>query len=357
MEDSECAVCHQHTPKTRVHYGGVSCYSCRAFFRRNTQREEVPPCKERGECDITYTDRKLCTACRYKKCLRVGMAPCLVLNEDDKRIRFKKHHEKKKEELNNFKNLEATENQISCQRFEKNAIDTLIDSEIKQEEEEEEDDENQAQNYTQAFLTIQQYRAECLRQIRASVLEESNIKEPSDGIKTEYSPLPNQLENPEATDEHLEKPKPNIHEITKKYTVKAESNQRFRQLLELSHKAAIYAKLQDTEFPTISQYGFPASVMPKMENENRATDFSSSEEENEMNKEEPDVGTVSFKKVYLASRNPEQEGEERLENKYHHKKFRTYPEQEDISTAVVENRKRKSVIVRGPNCKKNYSPS
>jgi len=28
-----CGVCELPTPKTRVHYGGVSCYSCRAFFR------------------------------------------------------------------------------------------------------------------------------------------------------------------------------------------------------------------------------------------------------------------------------------------------------------------------------------
>jgi hypothetical protein len=28
-----CSVCKLPTPKTRIHYGGVSCYSCRAFFR------------------------------------------------------------------------------------------------------------------------------------------------------------------------------------------------------------------------------------------------------------------------------------------------------------------------------------
>ena len=66
---SECGVCQQIIQKARVHYEGVSCYSCRAFFRRNTQREDIPPCKERGQCVITYTDRKLCTDCRYQKCL------------------------------------------------------------------------------------------------------------------------------------------------------------------------------------------------------------------------------------------------------------------------------------------------
>ena len=43
--ESQCAVCDQRLAKARLHYGGVTCYSCRAFFRRNTQREELPSCK------------------------------------------------------------------------------------------------------------------------------------------------------------------------------------------------------------------------------------------------------------------------------------------------------------------------
>lgn len=99
-EEAECAVCHQPIPKGRVHYGGVSCYSCRAFFRRNTQREELPICKGEGRCTITYMDRKQCSCCRYTKCIRIGMRPELVLNEDDKKRRFKKLHRKMEEEAN-----------------------------------------------------------------------------------------------------------------------------------------------------------------------------------------------------------------------------------------------------------------
>ena len=32
-----CAVCGEAMDKTRVHYGGVSCSSCRAFFRRESK--------------------------------------------------------------------------------------------------------------------------------------------------------------------------------------------------------------------------------------------------------------------------------------------------------------------------------
>jgi hypothetical protein len=31
--NANCGVCWLPTPKARVHYGGVCCYSCRAFFR------------------------------------------------------------------------------------------------------------------------------------------------------------------------------------------------------------------------------------------------------------------------------------------------------------------------------------
>jgi len=92
---AECHVCHQETTKARVHYGGVSCYSCRAFFRRNTQRPELPMCKNNVSCTVTYKERKQCAACRYQKCLTVGMKQELVLNEDDKKVRFKKLLEKK----------------------------------------------------------------------------------------------------------------------------------------------------------------------------------------------------------------------------------------------------------------------
>jgi len=95
---AECAVCHQPIPKGRVHYGGVSCYSCRAFFRRNTQREELPTCKNGSNCRVTYQDRKQCSACRYTKCLTIGMRPELVLDANGKQERFKKYLRKKNEE-------------------------------------------------------------------------------------------------------------------------------------------------------------------------------------------------------------------------------------------------------------------
>ena len=68
--DAECRVCHVKMPKARVHYGGISCYSCRAFFRRTTQRENLMRCNFGRKCNIDQEERKSCPPCRYERCLR-----------------------------------------------------------------------------------------------------------------------------------------------------------------------------------------------------------------------------------------------------------------------------------------------
>jgi len=93
----ECEVCHLPMDRERIHYGGLSCYSCRAFFRRKTQKNDLTSCKLKQECKISYIERKSCPPCRYEKCKSAGMRSSLVLNEKEKHQRFKKH---KKEEDN-----------------------------------------------------------------------------------------------------------------------------------------------------------------------------------------------------------------------------------------------------------------
>ena len=70
MGASECQICQKEMEKARMHYGGTSCYSCRAFFRRTTQRENLLRCKLGRKCKIDHQERKHCPPCRYEKCLR-----------------------------------------------------------------------------------------------------------------------------------------------------------------------------------------------------------------------------------------------------------------------------------------------
>ena len=105
----DCSVCSAPAPD-HLHFGGHCCYSCRAFFRRTIQRMEKIDVVCRwvltqylysfytlstyihsirtlsthylsthvvfrtgtGDCEVSETS-KSCSACRFEKCLQVGM--------------------------------------------------------------------------------------------------------------------------------------------------------------------------------------------------------------------------------------------------------------------------------------------
>jgi len=73
-----CAVCQETTTKY-VHYEARVCLGCRAFFRRlsMTEKYKLYQCqgKNQGSCQLKglRTHQQLCKACRYAKCLKVGM--------------------------------------------------------------------------------------------------------------------------------------------------------------------------------------------------------------------------------------------------------------------------------------------
>jgi len=88
-EEITCHCCGVETSKARLHYGGITCYPCRSFFRRATVSKRKKKCKKDGRCGVKLDDRKSCNACRYSECLRNGMRPQLVLSEDQIQERFK----------------------------------------------------------------------------------------------------------------------------------------------------------------------------------------------------------------------------------------------------------------------------
>ena len=79
-----CPVCEE-SPNSHKHYGGVSCLSCKAFFRRavtSKASSKGKTCRFRRSIDdenILCGIRK-CGVCRLVKCFRSGMNPDLVLS-------------------------------------------------------------------------------------------------------------------------------------------------------------------------------------------------------------------------------------------------------------------------------------
>ncbi|MBN3287716.1 ERR3 protein, partial [Polyodon spathula] len=66
-----CLVCGDFA--SGYHYGVASCEACKAFFKRTIQGNIEYSCPVLNECEITKRRRKSCQACRFRKCLQVGM--------------------------------------------------------------------------------------------------------------------------------------------------------------------------------------------------------------------------------------------------------------------------------------------
>eukprot|EP00092_Neocalanus_flemingeri_P027686 GFUD01030051.1.p1 GENE.GFUD01030051.1~~GFUD01030051.1.p1 ORF type:complete len:877 (+),score=166.00 GFUD01030051.1:322-2952(+) len=81
-----CTVCGAPAPD-HLHFGGHCCYSCRAFFRRTIERMEKTEIVCRtglNDCEVSEMS-KSCSACRYEKCLTVGMSTHLLQGKRKKK--------------------------------------------------------------------------------------------------------------------------------------------------------------------------------------------------------------------------------------------------------------------------------
>ncbi|PAA90734.1 hypothetical protein BOX15_Mlig010675g1 [Macrostomum lignano] len=65
-----CRVCGDLA--ATFNFGQICCESCKAFFRRNAEKH-LDCSHGDGNCLITVTTRRTCRACRFEKCLAVGM--------------------------------------------------------------------------------------------------------------------------------------------------------------------------------------------------------------------------------------------------------------------------------------------
>jgi len=98
IEDScsslrKCHVCGDKAPN-HIHYGGIACFSCRAFFRRSVSKHHAYTCAAACAgsvnpqmCVMTPQTRKNCQACRYNRCVAAGMKASWVMSEEERMSR------------------------------------------------------------------------------------------------------------------------------------------------------------------------------------------------------------------------------------------------------------------------------
>ncbi|CAD5228658.1 unnamed protein product [Bursaphelenchus okinawaensis] len=55
------------------HFGILACRACAAFFRRTVAEKKVYKCRQNAKCPIRKEMRNMCRACRFKKCIALGM--------------------------------------------------------------------------------------------------------------------------------------------------------------------------------------------------------------------------------------------------------------------------------------------
>ncbi|CAI2355189.1 unnamed protein product [Caenorhabditis sp. 36 PRJEB53466] len=78
------------------HFGAPACRACAAFFRRTVQLDKKHECPKNNQCFILSNVRNMCRACRYEKCLNVGMKRSAVQKKRDqlgKREHFRNQSE------------------------------------------------------------------------------------------------------------------------------------------------------------------------------------------------------------------------------------------------------------------------
>ena len=84
-----CHVCGDSAPN-HCHYGGIACFSCRAFFRRSVPKARSYVCTNSQPCTITVNTRKNCQKCRFEKCVVTGMKASWVLSDEERLTRLEK---------------------------------------------------------------------------------------------------------------------------------------------------------------------------------------------------------------------------------------------------------------------------
>ncbi|XP_043075446.1 estrogen-related receptor gamma b isoform X1 [Puntigrus tetrazona] len=119
-----CLVCGDVA--SGFHYGVASCEACKAFFKRTIQGNIEYSCSVSRDCEITKRRRKSCQACRFTKCLSVGM-----LREGVRLDRVRGGRQKYKRRIDSdssvfFSVQQPHRKQPSCSTLGENKVVTLL---------------------------------------------------------------------------------------------------------------------------------------------------------------------------------------------------------------------------------------
>ncbi|VBB28183.1 unnamed protein product [Acanthocheilonema viteae] len=69
--EKSCKVCGDRA--IGYNFSVITCESCKAFFRRNANRQESLKCPFNQKCVINVLKRRFCQSCRLQRCFQVGM--------------------------------------------------------------------------------------------------------------------------------------------------------------------------------------------------------------------------------------------------------------------------------------------
>jgi len=82
IPDSEwklCRVCGDKS--TGYHFNAMTCEGCKGFFRRSVKAGKRFACPYGNSCEISRSNRRSCSSCRWNKCFAVGMKKECIMSE------------------------------------------------------------------------------------------------------------------------------------------------------------------------------------------------------------------------------------------------------------------------------------